>query len=465
MKKRVVALLCAVGLIIGGSGSIPAQAAKKPVSLSKTSITLKVGKSKTLKVIKSGKIKIRKKTFKTSNKKVATVTKKGKITAKKAGKATIKVTVKYKKGKKLKTSTLKCKVVVTAKNTSNRTATSKPSQKPVASPSADLTISSARELNEFAQKVNNGNNYQGKLIQMTQDIQFDGVSVNNFAPIAYADEFEGVFDGCGHIISGIDVTDSTGAYDYGAALFGKIGISGVVRNLTVSNSSFWSSGRASCIAGANCGTINNCHNNGVSCGSRIGAGYAAGIVAYNWGTVANCVSTGEISSSSWCVGGIVAANHGKIVNSCNLGSVISTREFDVDIGGVAGCNEGSVQNCYNVGEINFVSKDTKCYVGGITGENESTAIVANSYCSEESAESNFGTMAGVEKNCKALPKSDMQTETFLSLLNTNRGSNTDWLNWEIQSEGSIMYPLPGKAALSNVSGIADASISVSTAMP
>ena len=29
---------------------------------------------------------------------------------------------------------------------------------------ADLTISSARELNEFAQKVNNGNTYEGKVV-------------------------------------------------------------------------------------------------------------------------------------------------------------------------------------------------------------------------------------------------------------------------------------------------------------
>ena len=31
---------------------------------------------------------------------------------------------------------------------------------------ADLTISSARELKEFAQKVNRGNTYQGKLIKL-----------------------------------------------------------------------------------------------------------------------------------------------------------------------------------------------------------------------------------------------------------------------------------------------------------
>lgn len=130
--KKIMAVFCAGALTAAGGGcDITVKAAKKPVSLSETKLTLKAGKSKTLKVKKSGTVKIQKKTFKSDNKKVATVTKKGKIAAKKAGRATIKVAVKYKKGKGLKTSTLKCKVTVTEKELEK---VSQPNQIPAANP-------------------------------------------------------------------------------------------------------------------------------------------------------------------------------------------------------------------------------------------------------------------------------------------------------------------------------------------
>ena len=118
---------------------LTAFAATKPVSLSKSKINLEVGISKTLKVKKSGSIKITQKTFSSSNKKVATVTQNGKITAQKAGKATINVTVKYKKGNKVKSSTLKCNVNVSEKTSdaSNVTEEVTPTPVPETMPGAD----------------------------------------------------------------------------------------------------------------------------------------------------------------------------------------------------------------------------------------------------------------------------------------------------------------------------------------
>lgn len=54
MKKKLIAWLCATSLVICGIvDPSAARAAKKPVSLSKTSLTLKPGASKTLKVKKN----------------------------------------------------------------------------------------------------------------------------------------------------------------------------------------------------------------------------------------------------------------------------------------------------------------------------------------------------------------------------------------------------------------------------
>ncbi len=134
--KRFFVFMCLAGLICGGNNSAFAEAAGKPVSLSKTNLTLAVGKTKTIKVKKAKKISIKKVTFSSSKKVVASVTKKGKITAKKKGKATIKAKVRYKKGKRTITTNLKCKVTVKITNgasvTKNQPAepTARPSQSP-----------------------------------------------------------------------------------------------------------------------------------------------------------------------------------------------------------------------------------------------------------------------------------------------------------------------------------------------
>ncbi len=83
--------------------------AAKKVKLSKTKITLNVGKTKTLK-LKNNKKKVK---WSSSKKKVATVSKKGKVTAKKKGTATITA----KAGKKK----YKCKVTVKAAPKKNNT--------------------------------------------------------------------------------------------------------------------------------------------------------------------------------------------------------------------------------------------------------------------------------------------------------------------------------------------------------
>lgn len=81
-------------------------------------------------------------------------------------------------------------------------------QEKIQGETADLTISSERELLEFSRSVNTGNSYKGKLIKLTKDIKVDG-TVNKFTPIGndYENAFEGTFDGEGHTISGINVTD------------------------------------------------------------------------------------------------------------------------------------------------------------------------------------------------------------------------------------------------------------------
>lgn len=137
--QKVMAVICAIGLIVGESNVTVSKAAQKPVSLLKTNLSLKLGKSKTVKIKKAAGIKIKKKTFTSSKKKVAAITKNGKITAKKTGKTIIKAKVKYQKNKKIKTTTLKCTVKVIGNN--SNTATANTNENPVAAPYINPAIS------------------------------------------------------------------------------------------------------------------------------------------------------------------------------------------------------------------------------------------------------------------------------------------------------------------------------------
>ena len=102
-KIQVLALALIVAL---GVAVLPNTVSAATPKLSKTKVTLTVGKSTTLKLNNAPKNK--KVTWTTSDKKIATVSQKGKVTAKKAGKATITAKVSNKK--------YTCKVTVKSKS-------------------------------------------------------------------------------------------------------------------------------------------------------------------------------------------------------------------------------------------------------------------------------------------------------------------------------------------------------------
>ena len=303
---------------------------------------------------------------------------------------------------------------------------------------ADLIITSAMELKEFASKVNNGNSYAGKLVVLANDIAFDGVSVNNFTPI---NGFAGTFDGQGYSISGIKVVFTTSSQG-GAALFSRVDSEGIIQNVTVKNSTFQANSSygiaAAGIAASSYGTINNCIVMATEINTTKYTCPTGGIVGYNSGKVINCYSNNanKIFSAEAAVGGIVGDNRGYISNCVNLSPVSNNSTWYYGIGGIAGESQnGTIENCYNTGTI--TSNIT--YQGGIVGNVES-GIVSNCYALDTIFK--FGAMNGTELSCKAYTAAEMQAATFLNLLNANRGSHTEWLAWEKRSESA--YPLLSK---------------------
>ena len=190
-----------------------------------------------------------------------------------------------------------------------------------------VEISTVDELKAFRDAVNSGNQYAGKTVKLTADLDLS--SESNWKPIgnlvAYPGQsFNGTFDGQGHTISNLTCTDNTPNHAV-AGLFGSV-VNGTIKNLTVKNVN-----------------INSTH-------------YAAGIVAYtsNTPTIENChviggtiKSTPELINGSYDngdkAGGIMGyATAGSTINNCTVQDV--TISAYRDFGGIVGFSAGSVTN-------------------------------------------------------------------------------------------------------------------------
>lgn len=223
----------------------------------------------------------------------------------------------------------------------------------------------------------------GKMVLLQSDLSLQEVS---FQPIP---SFSGVFDGNGHTISGLTLTQSVTP----TGLFGKIQPTGIVKNLTVSGTVAPSGDAklAGGIAGENYGSIQGCSFTG----SVNGTSEIGGIAGFNalTGSIEDCEANGLVMGSDM-TGGIVGCNLGAIYSCVNKASVntVSTDpainpsdmnlDFLTDIsqlttldissaatdsGGIAGYSAGIVQECTNQTTVGYPHIGYN--VGGIVGRN------------------------------------------------------------------------------------------------
>lgn len=227
------------------------------------------------------------------------------------------------------------------------------------------TINSVDELKLFRDNVNKGNDYENKVIYLSNNIELD--NDEEWTPIGNENNgFKGIFEGGSHTISNI-YTD--GDNDY-SGLFGMN--SGTIKNLSVDgniNGKDYVGG----ICGRNeNGKVINCKNFSdiTSKGEHIG-----GITGRNnsKGIIISCSNNAEIKGNKY-VGGITGlSNGGPIYRSFNVGNISGVYQ----VGGITGYSaaETKVENCYNVGNI----IGTNTGIGGIVGLSADGAIVSKSY--------------------------------------------------------------------------------------
>ncbi len=196
--------------------------------------------------------------------------------------------------------------------------------------------------------------------------------------------YQGTFDGKGYMVA----YRITSAADYDVkGLFGVIGASGDVKNLTVSADIKLGSSDAQlfgasigAIAGKNIGKVSACTNTGtitiVGYGNKTG-----GLIGDDRGRIVNCANKGATSSydpvyhnSFAHTGGIAGMALGTVLNCINSSSV-STESASSNQQYAGGTWNAMIINCTNTGSV--AASGTSPCAGGIAGRNEESSTIAN----------------------------------------------------------------------------------------
>lgn len=241
----------------------------------------------------------------------------------------------------------------------------------------EIHIVSEADFAEFVKSCVLDSNTIGKKYSLECDIELSA----DFKPIP---TFCGTFEGNGHTVSGLNITES--GSDTG--LFRYIEKEGTVKNLTVYGRIAPSGSASECggIAGVNRGKILSCSFSGMVSGKERCGGIAG--VNEKTGLIAGCKTTGLVQARHY-TGGIAGENSGIIVY-CENSSSVNVMAFDdsmdleniniediystenateiTDEGGIVGYSSGNVQNCINRGNVGYIHVGYN--VGGIAGRQE-----------------------------------------------------------------------------------------------
>lgn len=303
--------------------------------------------------------------------------------------------------------------------------------------SEDMDIKTAQDLVYFRDRVNKGATYEGRTINVVNNIDLskicykvDGTIENDVSwiPIGTWNEeegnnqskvFKGTFNGSYNKIDYLYINtnkDIQGLFGYAE--------NATITNLVIGeNSTITGNADVGAILGyALNTTIQNCGNNayieGYLCvGGIIGEGESSTLIGnYNKKTIKGVQN----------VGGIVGRNSGTIEYSYNSIDVIG----DNSVGGIMGCgNNIGIYKCYNTGEIKIKANNSLSAgrLGGIVGRLTASGTVDFCYnLGEIIDDSTVGVVGGIVGNNNSqngvLEKSSKVTNSYNTADVTSNGS-------------------------------------------
>lgn len=207
---------------------------------------------------------------------------------------------------------------------------------------APYQIGSLAELEWFRDDVNAGNNYSGKYIELTADINLVG---EEWTPIGYLGAtFKGNFDGGNKTISNLVITKELAntAANNGIGFFGRTDSPAVIKNFTIEN---------------------------VDITGSLYVGAAVGY-AYTGELVENITVKGDIAIDAWWYAGVIGGNgYMNLINNCHVigndNSYIkgNSGSYIGGIWGFRGEGKNNIANC-TVTNLDITGVDR---VGGISG--------------------------------------------------------------------------------------------------
>lgn len=252
-------------------------------------------------------------------------------------------------------------------------------------------ISAPEELAGLAALVNAASDdFTDKSITLSGDIDLNG---RQWTPIGIFDTtqvkaFEGTLDGGGNTIKNLTIS-GTGT---SAALFGYIGVSGVVKNITVTGLIAGDYEYLAGVADINRGVIERCENRAAVTGTLIDhfdddeESRCAGIAARNFGRISSCLNNARVEGGA--AAGISCENGGyfpdglyqaekAVIEGCeNSGEIIGKVNGRATAGGIAvTANSYTLKNCINRGPVKGRGNSA---VGGIAAETDSRTDTTSS---------------------------------------------------------------------------------------
>jgi hypothetical protein len=257
----------------------------------------------------------------------------------------------------------------------------------------------------------------------------------------YDNAFSGNYDGKGHSISGLYITNSSAEY-YGLfghaknAAFQNLGITDVYLNLEgVTNSSGALLGYAESSV-----SVNNCFSTGVVKGNN-NTGGLGGLVGciYKYSILENSYSTCDVSGSV-DIGGLVGSSYYfcSIINCFHTTGIVSSTSYAS--GGLVGVNSQSlISKCYSTGSVMG-----KYHIGGLVGWNDNASISdCFSRCTILNTSSiidNFGGLVGVNtynstiNNCYSTGSVQVGMGGLVGV--QDEGATTTNSFWDTQTSGT-----------------------------
>lgn len=269
------------------------------------------------------------------------------------------------------------------------------------------------------------------------DIDFTNVT-DNFVPIGKEYNFTGVFDGKGHIISGLKLNSS----------YESIGLFGYAKDATIKNviidesCSIESHAKGTLIytgsvIGKCSGSNQGCRVESIVNMGRVVShenkgnsyiGGIAGFVSENNGHLINCVNYGDVmllNGNSGRVGGIVGhSNSFNIQNCLNYGRIRLNKNNGGSVGGIAGSNGGVIENCISVGEISL----NEGTIGAIVGDAQSGSSIIHCFWTDNVKYNNTYGQRGKETYNEENATIVVLNATSVDKLN-QYASDRNWNSW------------------------------------